>query len=656
MTRYGLLLLALCSAVILHLHISSIEMSFTAKWQVMSSFQAQTFADFQFLYAALPRLVLATLTGAALALAGSLFQQLSQNSLVSPLTLGASSGAWLGLICSAVWFPTLAASYSVWFALVGALLATGTAIYIAGRSGTNNLHLILAGMAIHILLGAVATVIVLLNEQPTQNLFIWGAGDLSQTDWQWVEWLWPKLVFCLVVFIFSQRPLLLLRLGHDNARARGLHIKSFISSIALIALWLVASSITAVGVIAFIGLIAPNIARLIGAKKPRDELASSLLLGVILLISSDCIALCMSQLSEGFVPTGTMTALLGAPLLIYFAKRQLTRHPVTQNQSHFAVTAPLLRYGILLSVLMVLLLALIFFHQPNSQQFWLFALPDSLTFSLRWPKVLAVISVGAGIAVAGVILQRLVRNPLASPDILGITGGAKLAVVFSTLLVTDTIINSTLVAALVGSLAVLLLLICLGRANQYAANVIILIGIALSALIEGVIHFALAKGTSDVYQTIHWLAGSSYYVNDKQAMLLFSIVATLLVITMFTTRWLTLIASSDEIAAGRGVNLTKVRLTLLLLVALFCASTTALMGPIAFVGLLAPHIASLIGAHKAIQQIHFAILIGMLLMLFSEWFANNALYPQQIPVGTLVSIIGGSYFILLLFKQSHKTR
>ena len=284
-------------------------------------------------YVNLPRLVMAILVGGTLGTIGSLFQQLTQNRMMSPLTLGTSSGAWLGLVILNVVAPMLVAQYSVWFALVGALLAMGLIVSIVGIKNMSGLPIVLAGMAVNLLLGAFATTIILLNDQYAQNLFVWGAGDLGQNGWEQVLWLMPKLLPIFAIFLLAPRVLTLLSIGTEGAAARGLNIGTTFFVLMAIGVWLVSVSITSVGVISFIGLIAPNIARHLGFLKAKSELIASCALGALLLCVTDSLALFLAQWSLDMIPTGTATAVIGAPALIIIARKQMS----AQDQMFFSM-------------------------------------------------------------------------------------------------------------------------------------------------------------------------------------------------------------------------------------------------------------------------------------------------------------------------------
>ncbi len=205
--------------------------------------------------------------------------------------------------------------------------------------------------------------------------------------------------------------------------------------------------------------------------------------------------------------------------------------------------------------------------------------------------------------------------------------------------------------ALLGSAAVLVALLLLGRRHHYAPSSLILTGIAITALLEALVQFTLAKGTGASYQILLWLSGSTYRATGEQALLLSVGVVGLTLLALGLSRWLTLISIGRGFASARGLSASRASLVLLLLAALMCALGTATMGPVSFVGLIAPHMAMMLGAQRAPSQLLLAALVGGTLMLWADWLGQALLFPAQIAAGTLVAIIGGSYFLLLLLSQ-----
>ena len=647
-SRHLLTLLALLPLALLHLWLAA-DLDPFELWAMLASAE-HSFEFLQLQLSALPRLSMALLTGVALGLSGSLLQQITQNRLVSPMTIGASSGAWLGLVLATLLVPTFAADHGQWAALLGALLAVGLVLLIAGRSGIGGLPLVLGGMAMNLLLGALAAGLVLINNQYTQGLFVWGAGDLAQIDWHWVQWLWPKLLLALPVLILAPRPLSLLQLGGDAAQGRGLALWPVMLVLFLAALWLCSVSITAVGLIGFIGLLTPNLAKMLGARTARDELCYSALLGALLLLGTDALALLANRVSGQLVPSGAAAALIGAPVLLWLARRHLAAEDPRGLQLPRGAERFGWRSALWVALLAVLALT-VALGLARGVDGWHLQWPSALVWSLRWPRVLTAASAGAGLAISGLLLQRLLRNPLASPDILGLSAGATLAVMLALIIFGGAVFGAVApLAAFVGSLAVLAVLMLLGRHHHYSPALMALLGISLGALLNAALQFVLAKGTGDSFALLGWLAGSTYRATPAQALWLTVGVLLFGVLALLFQRALTLIGIGDGVAASRGLNVPRLRLVLLVLVALLCALVTSLLGPVAFLGLLAPHIAVMLGARRVLPQLLLAASLGAVLMLLADWVGRTLIFPLQIPVGIVASVLCGSYFVYLLIR------
>ena len=625
------------------------SLNLSDQWTLIQSPQlAHSFSDVFFIHSQLPRLCVAILVGSILGLVGSLMQQLTQNNLTSPLTLGTSSGAWLALVIVNIFFIDWVADHSALAAMVGALLAFGMIVLITGIRNMAGLPLVVSGMVVNILLGSIATALVILNTQFAQNMFMWGAGDLTQYGWDWFFWLLPRSLIAVVILILAPRILTLLRLGQEGAVARGLSVLPVFSLLMIIGVWLVSASITAVGVIGFVGLLAPNIARASGARTPREELIVSMLLGSALLVATDCLSMWLSQCLGVIVPSGVTTAAIGAPALIWFNRKKLKAQdqlPVSFVMiKRQKLSLPL--FSSLIAFFIIGLFIYIFIEMNNGSWHW--AIPGQYQWDLRWPRIITALFSGIALAIAGTLLQRIIHNPLASPDMVGVSSGATFALIIVSLLTGSSMLTSHWGIALAGGLLVLMLLLLLGKRHQFSPASIILIGIALTASLQALIQFSLAKGSADSYSTLLWLSGSTYRVTGDQASILALGVTLFALITFCLSRWITLISIGRDFSTARGLNASYANISLLVIVALMCAITTATMGPVTFVGLVAPHMAMMLGAQKSKQQLLVAITIGATLMIWADWLGQIILYPTQIAAGTLVAIIGGLYFLFLM--------
>lgn len=301
------------AAPLLLLTLAVASLTLLQQWQLLlAPQQAQSLDDILWLYSQLPRLAITLLVGATLGLAGSVMQQLTQNALMSPLTMGTSSGAWLALVLLAAFWPGQQAQWGALAAMGGALLAFALIVLIAGLDNMTGLPMVIAGMVINILLGALASGVLLLQHPYAQNIFLWGSGDLAQSDWGWVRWLLPRLTPALLLLLFQ------------GAQARGAAVVPLFFALMLLTIWLVSAAVTAVGLIGFIGLLTPNIVRALGVRTPRGELYASLLGGALLLLLTDALAQGGALWLGQLLPTGVVAAAIGAPALILFSRRRLS--------------------------------------------------------------------------------------------------------------------------------------------------------------------------------------------------------------------------------------------------------------------------------------------------------------------------------------------
>ena len=596
---------------------------------------AESFDAYYFAFGTLPRFAAAAIGGALLGLVGSLLQQLTQNPMTSPLTLGTSSGGWLAVVLISAFFPAAAGAWLSLGAFAGALAAFGLILLIAGPRGMTGVALIIAGMVVNLLFGAIATAVVLLRAQFVENVFLWGAGDLAQNGWGGITALLPQL-------------------GDEGARARGLPIVPVFGVLAALGIWLSSAFIAAAGVINFTGLIAPNIARRVGFVNPRTQLCASMLIGAALLCATDAAAQGLTSLTGNIVPTGVVSAIIGTPIFIWIARKSLSalaRGGAQPGQASGMVRSSLKKLsipGLIMLAAAMLLLIVLNFTFINREGIWTFALADKFELLLRIPRFVTAAAAGAGLAAAGVILQRLIRNPLARPDILGVSSGAAFAMVVSALYFGGAVGSLGSLTAAGGSFVVLLVLLGLSKSSRFSPDVVVLMGIAISAFLDSAVTLALSRGTMENYFILQWLSGSTYRTTPLAAAMLLGAVLVLISIAFAASRSMTLLSISRDFAQSRGLSLTRSALGLLTLCALLCASATAAMGPVAFVGLVAPHMAVMIGARTVKTELCTAALLGAALVSWADWLGQVLIAPAQIPAGTLASIIGAGYFLILL--------
>ncbi len=653
MTRPGpapLAALALPLILAAHLGVGA-DLGLGRMLSLVAGAPADAFAEIRFQQATLPRIAMALLTGAALGVAGSLMQQVTQNRLASPLTLGAASGAWLATVAATLAMPAVAATHGAWISMAGATGAFALVVAITGLHGLSGLQAVLAGMAVNLVFGAVAGALVLLESPYISHLFVWGAGDLGQNGWTWVWWSLPRLGAGLLVALCLGRLLALLRLGAAAAEGRGMALAGGLALAMGTGLFLTSVAVTAAGLIGFIGLVAPNIARRSGARRPVAELAASGAAGAVLLLLADTAAVGLNTLSRDLVPTGAAAALMGAPALVVLMRGRLSAADHARYALPKGPARPSRAALAGLALALALALGAAVALSPGADG-WRLARPDGLIWSLRWPRILVAAAAGGGMALSGLILQRLIRNPLASPDILGMSSGATFALVATAMWTGASIFDVGVAAALAGSMAVLALLLILSRRHGHAPATVALIGISLAALLDALVKVALATGSQDSIAILSWMGGSTYRATPAAALALAGAVALAAAALLALRRWLTLVAAGDAVALARGLPVGPVRTGLMALAAALAAGVTAAMGPVGFVGLLSPHVAAMLGARRAGDQIVLSLAVGAGLMVASDWVGRTALYPMQLPAGTIAALLGGGYFLALILRRS----
>lgn len=270
----------------------------------------------------LARVLLVALTGAALGGAGAAFQGLFRNPLADPFVIGASGGAALGatLAITLGWTVTWLGFGPVPLAaFAGALVAVGLAYGISEMSGqTNILTLLLAGTALSSAFSAAVSLLMVINDHDFVNVFFWLLGGFSGRSWDDLWLALPYILIGLVGLGLLARPLDVLAFGEETAQGLGVAVPQVRLLIVLGATLATAAAVASSGIIGFVGLIAPHIARLLWGPVHARLLPASALLGALLLVLADTAA--RTLLAPVELPVGILTALLGAPFFLYLLR------------------------------------------------------------------------------------------------------------------------------------------------------------------------------------------------------------------------------------------------------------------------------------------------------------------------------------------------
>lgn len=599
-------------------------------------------------YSFAPRLATSLLCGGALGLAGALLQLALRNPLASPTTLGVSAGANLALAMAMLWAPGLLAVGREWTAMAGGLVAALLVLGLSWRRRLSPLTVVLAGMVVSLYCGALAAMLALFNSHYLAGLFIWGGGSLSQQDWTIAQFLAPRLALALLAAALLVRPLTLLTLEDDQAKGLGLSVPLIRLAALALAVALTGLVVGTVGVIGFIGLAAPALVTVAGARRIAARLLWSTLLGAVLLWLADQSVQRLAGDFGEMLPTGAITALIGSPLLLWLIPRlRLTlQPPVGLGEAVRRPGRPLL----ILAALMLLLVALVGLSLAVGYGLEGWSVSGDL-LEWRWPRALAALAAGILLACAGGTLQRMTGNPMASPEVLGVSAGAAFGLIIAMFTLNEIGRAALLGAATLGALLALLAMLSLARGSAAAPERVLLAGIALGAMFDALVTALMAGGDPRALLLLNWMTGSTYAATATDAIVaLLAALASLAALPLLA-RWLDIVPLGGAISAALGLPPRRSNRVLLVATAAMTAVATLVIGPLTFVGLMAPHLARFLGLQRALPQLVAAALIGGILMVAADWFGRTAAFPWQIPAGLTATFIGCPALMWLLARR-----
>ncbi|MCG7841167.1 MAG: iron ABC transporter permease [Methanomassiliicoccales archaeon] len=272
----------------------------------------------------LPRVVMACLIGAGLAISGGVMQALFRNPMASPYILGLSSGASLGaaigLTFTLSWIPSLLLIPLLAFVTCMATLFLVYSIaHVGGRVPTETL--LLAGIAVGSFLSALVSLLTYLAGDQMQGIIYWTMGNLTNANWNNIMIVAPLITAGCLIMLSSSRDLNAMMLGDAHAMDLGVEVKKIRLQLLVASALVTAAAVAYVGVIGFVGLVVPHILRIMIGPNNRALLPATLLGGAAFLMMCDYISRVIAP-SLGILPIGIMTALIGAPYFIYLLRRR----------------------------------------------------------------------------------------------------------------------------------------------------------------------------------------------------------------------------------------------------------------------------------------------------------------------------------------------
>ncbi len=268
---------------------------------------------------------------------------------------------------------------------------------------------------------------------------------------------------------------------------------------------------------------------------------------------------------------------------------------------------------------------------------------------VRIPRTIAAVLVGCALAVSGAILQSVLNNSLASPNVIGVNSGAGLFFILTAAFFPVNIYLST-IAAFIGAILAVFLVYFIARKTGASRMAIVLSGVAVSSFIGAITDTVLTlKPDTMIARAAFLIGGFSGITMDKLSFAgVFILIA--LIASLVLSYDMNVLALGDESAKSLGLNISRIRFSSLILAAILAGSAISFAGHIGFVGLIVPHVARFIVGHDNRLVIPVSALMGSIFTLLCDLLARVLFAPYEIPVGIIMSFLGGPFFIYLLVK------
>lgn len=289
--------------------------------------------------------------------------------------------------------------------------------------------------------------------------------------------------------------------------------------------------------------------------------------------------------------------------------------------------------------------------QPIDAIKGIFTQDDFILNEYRIPRTLLGIIIGSSLAISGAIIQAVIRNPLASPDVIGISKGASLAAVIIIMIFPTAPLFVLPIGSFLGAFAVSLFLSFLISKYDVKGSKLALIGLAIGAICTAIVQFLLIRNPLEANKALVWLTGSLYGHDMSNIYTILPWFLITIPIIILLSYQLDVLNLGDAVATALGLKVKTIKMLLLILAVILAGSAISVVGGISFLGLIAPYIARQLIGNKTLHVIIMSGLIGAILLTFGDGLARGIHPPLDIPVGVIIAIIGAPYFLILLRRM-----
>lgn len=603
----------------------------------------------------LPRFTMALLVGGALGISTIILQQVTYNPLASDSTLAVSSGAYIALLGTHLFIPSLLLWLSsAMIAFFGGLASLLLVFMMSYRNQFLPIRMLLSGLILNLYLGALATALVIFHPEAAKNIFAWQAGSLIQDSWHDVKQIVIVSLIAFSILILLLRAFEVMQLGETQAKSLGVPVVVLRVVCILFVAYLCATTLSLVGMIGFIGLAAATMINQLQLTKAWHKLLFSYTTAGLILLLTDCLLVIIQFYCSFYLPVGTVSAFIGTPLLLYLIFKALpTTISISSNNSltRCDLLTPIKTRGHwILAILIILILLWSSLTISNTQYGFISTGWNHSLINIKLPRIITAISAGIMLSTCGVLLQCMTHNSLASPDLLGISSGAAIAIIVTVMTMGSDIMPLWL-PGLLGALLTFLFIIAINIKNKFQPEKVVLTGIAFAAFLTALIQLFLVTGDPRIQYLLIWLSGSTYSSGLLSSVVIFLVALFILFILLIFSRSISLLELPENMSNALGMNSNIVRFLLIVVSTILITLATLQIGPLSFIGLLAPLMTRIIGFHFIRNQLLMSSLIGSILMIAADWLGRNIMFPYEIPTGVMASLIGGSCFIYLIRRS-----
>ncbi|MEF3119469.1 Fe(3+)-hydroxamate ABC transporter permease FhuB [Streptomyces chrestomyceticus] len=661
----------------------------------------------------LPRTLTALLVGGALGVAGCLLQAVTRNPLAETGLLGVNAGASFGVVAGIALLGLDSGYAYLVCAFAGAVVASGLVLLIAGRRGGGSpMRLVLAGSALGATFGGLTSVIVVNSAETYDRFRFWVLGSLAGVEgFGELGRLAPVLLVGFLVALLVARPLSALALGDDLARSLG-HRPPVIRTVVAVGVTLLtAAAVALAGPISFLGLLAGFLARAVAGTRLAARLLLAGLIGAAVLVLADVAARVVSRPFEA--PVSVIVALIGAPVLIGIVRsRQLTAmgmtDPATEERTpgkaargiphalrerltrrlpkrrtpkpgrvrpadtfvlrrgplSFLVARRATLAGLLLAVLLLLAVVLSAYAGQSDMGVTrtfqaIFGQGDRfdvlLVQKFRLGRIVAGLAAGAALGLAGCLTQTLARNRLATPELLGVNDGATAAVLLSVTLSATGTFGAWWAGPLGALVAAVVVTVVSGGLGQRGYRVLV-VGLAMSALASAVTQVALSRRSLNSASSLYvWTSGSLNGRSYAVAVPVLIGLAVLVPLSLAVARHLGVLRFDDATASSLGAAPGRTRAVCLLLAVALAGLAVGICGPVGFVALASPVIASRLAGPLRVPLVG-TMLTGALLVVAADTVGRIVFAGTEVPVGVVTTVLGGPFLLWVLLGRSAAPR